>query len=61
MSEITLCIVKTYAVLSQDRTGWRKEINLVSWNNRPAKWVAAGSWLSGGRGLFFSQARTSID
>jgi hypothetical protein len=37
MPELAFDIVKTVAVLSQDRTGWRKEINLVSWNNRAPK------------------------
>jgi len=25
-------------VLSESAKGWRKELNLVSWNNRPAKY-----------------------
>ncbi|MDR2417818.1 MAG: hypothetical protein LBD79_02035 [Treponema sp.] len=37
MSEITFDIVKTYAVLSSEKSGWQKELNLVSWNGRQAK------------------------
>jgi hypothetical protein len=37
MPEITFDIVKTYAVLSSEKSGWKKEINLVSWNGRQAK------------------------
>lgn len=37
MSEITFNIVKTYSVLSSEKSGWKKELNLVSWNGRQAK------------------------
>ncbi|MDR2537332.1 MAG: hypothetical protein LBC46_03395 [Treponema sp.] len=37
MSEITFDIKKTYAVLSSEKNGWKKELNLVSWNGRQAK------------------------
>jgi hypothetical protein len=37
MSEITFNIVKTYAVLSSEKSGWQKELNLVAWNGRQAK------------------------
>ena len=30
-------IVKKIAVLSEGSKGWTKEINLVSWNGKPAK------------------------
>ncbi|MGX7031504.1 YdbC family protein [Vagococcus zengguangii] len=30
-------IVEEIAVLSENPKGWRKELNLVSWNDRPAK------------------------
>ncbi|MGX6978458.1 YdbC family protein [Vagococcus elongatus] len=30
-------IVEEIAVLSENAKGWRKELNLVSWNERPAK------------------------
>ncbi|MGX6962697.1 YdbC family protein [Vagococcus xieshaowenii] len=30
-------IVEEIVVLSENPKGWRKELNLVSWNDRPAK------------------------
>ncbi|MDH6364307.1 hypothetical protein M2139_001218 [Enterococcus sp. PF1-24] len=30
-------ILEEIAVLSENPKGWRKELNLVSWNGRPAK------------------------
>lgn len=30
-------ILEELAVLSENAKGWRKELNLVSWNGRPAK------------------------
>jgi len=37
MPEITYEIVKKIGVLSTTEKGWSKEINLVSWNGRDAK------------------------
>lgn len=31
-------IVETIAVLGENLHGWTKEVNLVSWNGRPAKY-----------------------
>ena len=30
-------IVEEIAILSENNKGWRKELNLVSWNGRPPK------------------------
>lgn len=30
-------IVETIGILSENAKGWRKELNLVSWNERPPK------------------------
>ena len=38
MSEIKYEIVKNIAVLSTSASGWSKELNLVSWNDRDAKY-----------------------
>lgn len=38
MAEIKYEIVENLGVLSEDSKGWRKEVNLVSWNERPAKY-----------------------
>jgi hypothetical protein len=38
MSEIKFAIVKHIATLSTSTKGWTKEFNLVSWNDREAKY-----------------------
>jgi len=35
--EFSYEILEEIAVLSENAKGWRKELNLISWNNRPAK------------------------
>ncbi|GCF95789.1 hypothetical protein NRIC_36800 [Enterococcus florum] len=37
MAEFNYEIVEEIAVLSENPKGWRKELNLVSWNSRPPK------------------------
>jgi hypothetical protein len=37
MPDITHDIHKNYGVLSEERNGWKKELNLVSWNGRNPK------------------------
>ncbi len=38
MSEIKYEIVKKIGVLSKSASGWAKELNLMSWNDRDAKY-----------------------
>ena len=38
MSEIKYEIVKKIGVLSKSDSGWAKELNLISWNDRDAKY-----------------------
>ena len=38
MSEIKYEIVKQIGVLSKAGSGWTKELNLISWNDREAKY-----------------------
>lgn len=38
MADLVFEIEKTIAVLSTSAKGWQKELNLVGWNNRPAKY-----------------------
>lgn len=38
MADLVFEIEKTIAVLSTSAKGWQKELNLVSWNNRSAKY-----------------------
>jgi hypothetical protein len=37
MPDITHDIQKHYGALSEEKNGWRKELNLVSWNGRNPK------------------------
>lgn len=37
MAELKYEIVKKIEVLSEGKNGWTKEVNLVSWNGKPAK------------------------
>ena len=38
MSEIKYEIIKKIGVLSKSASGWAKEVNLISWNDRDAKY-----------------------
>jgi hypothetical protein len=38
MSEIKFEIIKKIGVLSKSGSGWEKQLNLVSWNDREAKY-----------------------
>ena len=37
MEKINFDIVKHFGVMSEEKSGWRKELNLVSWNGRTPK------------------------
>lgn len=38
MAEVKFEITEELGILSESAKGWTKEINLVSWNNYPAKY-----------------------
>lgn len=38
MSKFSYEIIETVAVLSEGAKGWKKELNLVSWNGREPKY-----------------------
>ena len=38
MADIKYDIVEEGGVVSESSTGWTKELNLISWNNREAKY-----------------------
>lgn len=38
MSTIKYEILEEIAVLGESSRGWRKELNIVSWNDRPGKY-----------------------
>jgi len=37
MDNIKYEIIKHFGVVSSEKSGWQKELNLVSWNNRAPK------------------------
>ena len=37
-AEFKFEVVKTLGVVSEGKNGWKKELNLVSWSNRPPKY-----------------------
>lgn len=58
MSEIKYEIVKKIGALSKSGSGWTKELNLISWNDREAKydlrdWSADGEKM--GKGVTLSR------
>jgi hypothetical protein len=58
MSEIKYDIIKKIGVLSKSASGWAKELNLISWNDRDAKydirdWSADGGKM--GKGVTLSR------
>jgi hypothetical protein len=58
MSEIKYEIIKKIGVLSKSASGWAKELNLISWNERDAKydireWSADGVKM--GKGVTLSK------
>ncbi|PLS08378.1 YdbC family protein [Neobacillus cucumis] len=38
MAEIKYEIIQTIAVISESAKGWKKELNLISWNGREPKY-----------------------
>lgn len=38
MSDFNYEVVEHIGVLSESASGWTRELNLVSWNDRPAKY-----------------------
>jgi len=58
MSEIKYEIIKKIGVLSVSASGWAKELNLISWNDREPKydlrdWSADGTKM--GKGVTLSK------
>lgn len=63
MAEIKFDIVKKLGVLSESKNGWKKELNMVSWNNRDAKydireWSPEGDKMS--KGITLSEEEMTI-
>ncbi|GHT95492.1 hypothetical protein FACS1894141_4190 [Spirochaetia bacterium] len=66
MPDITFDIIKTFGVLSEERGGWKKELNLVSWNGRTPKfdirdWAPGHEKMGKGLTLDREEAETLIE
>lgn len=63
MSEIKYEIIKTIGVLSTAASGWSKEVNLISWNDRDPKYDIR-DWSSDhekmGKGVTLSAEELSV-
>jgi len=62
MSEIKYEIIKKIGVLSTSASGWSKELNLVSWNDREPKYDLrdwSGDHEKMGKGVTLSQEELS--
>ncbi|MDR3248893.1 MAG: hypothetical protein LBT39_08930 [Treponema sp.] len=63
MPDITFDIIKTYGLIAEERGGWRKELNLVSWNGRNPKFDIR-DWSPDhekmGKGITLSQEEAAI-
>ena len=58
MADITYEIVTHFGIISEGKGGWKKELNLISWNGRPPK-LDVRDWAPGhekmGKGITLSQ------
>ncbi|MBN2260561.1 MAG: hypothetical protein JW702_08445 [Clostridiales bacterium] len=66
MSKIKYEIVQKIGVLSKNDAGWQREINIVSWNERPAKydirdWAPDGEKMSKGLTLTNEEMEILMD
>jgi hypothetical protein len=57
MQDLTFDILKSYGTLSEEKNGWKKEVNLVSWGGRNPK-IDIRDWAPGhekaGKGITLS-------
>lgn len=63
MPEISYKIIKKLGVLSESKNGWKKEVNLISWNDRSPKydireWSPEGEKM--GKGVTLSEEEMTI-
>ncbi|MDD7511886.1 MAG: PC4/YdbC family ssDNA-binding protein [Peptostreptococcaceae bacterium] len=66
MEKITFEIRKHLGVLKEQKNGWRKELNLVSWNDAPPKydirdWDETHEKCSRGITLFDDEMKTLVN
>ena len=63
MTDINFNIVKHFGVLSESKSGWKKELNMVSWNGKDPKFDLR-EWSPGhekmGKGITLNKEEASI-
>jgi hypothetical protein len=62
MEEINFEIVKHFGIISPEKSSWKKELNLVSWNGRAPK-LDIRDWAPGhekmGKGITLTEAEAA--
>jgi len=62
MDNFSFEVVKHFGVISQEKSGWQKELNLVSWSGRTPK-LDIRDWAPGrekmGKGVTLTQAEAA--
>jgi len=62
MDNFSYEVVKHFGVISQEKNGWQKELNLVSWNGRTPK-LDIRDWAPGrekmGKGVTLTQVEAA--
>jgi hypothetical protein len=62
MDSIKFDIVKHFGVISEEKSGWKKELNLISWNGRIPK-LDVRDWAPGhermGKGVTLTEAEAA--
>ena len=62
MEKIKFDIVKHFGAISEEKSGWKKELNLVSWNGRTPK-LDIRDWAPGhekmGKGITLTEVEAS--
>jgi len=62
MDNFSFEVVKHFGVISQEKSGWQKELNLVSWSGRTPKFDIR-DWAPGrekmGKGVTLTQAEAA--
>jgi len=63
MADIKFEVVKKIGVLSESAKGWQKELNLVSWNDKEAKYDIrewSPDYEKMGKGITFTAEELSV-
>jgi hypothetical protein len=62
MDSIKFDIIKHFGVISEEKSGWKKELNLISWNGRTPK-LDIRDWAPGhermGKGVTLTEAEAA--